>query len=128
MKLILDTCVLLWMAGDPSKLSESARKALIPSNDFYVSAISAFEIAIKNKKKKLTLPIDPWTWFQKVTRHFNIHEIPVSARIAALAPEVDVPHADPADRIILASAIENGVPLVTSDQLIRKCPQVESVW
>jgi PIN domain nuclease of toxin-antitoxin system len=128
MKLILDTCVLLWMAGNPDKLSSSARKALAPSNEFYISAISAFEIAIKNKKKKLALPTDPWTWFQRVTGHFKMKEIPISARIAALAPDVDVPHGDPADRIILATAIENQLPLVSSDRLIQKCNQVEVIW
>jgi len=128
MKLILDTCVLLWMAGNPDKLSASARKALAPNNEFYISAISAFEIAIKNKKKKLALPTDPWTWFQRVTSHFRMKEIPISARIAALAPDVDVPHGDPADRIILATAIENQLPVVSSDRLIQKCNQVEVIW
>jgi len=127
MKLILDTCVLLWMAGDPSRLSAAARKVLSPENDFYVSAISAFEIAIKHKKKKLELPTDPWTWFQKVTAHFKIKEIPISARIATLAPEVDVPHSDPADRIIVATAIENQLAIVSPDHLIKKCPQIEVV-
>lgn len=51
--MILDTCVLLWMAGNPSKLSKAAKTVLIPDGDFYISAISAFEIAIKHKKKKL---------------------------------------------------------------------------
>ena len=128
MKLILDTCVLLWMAGNPAKLSATARNALSPKSEFYVSAISAFEIATKNKKRKLALPTDPWTWFQKVTAHFKIKEIPISARIAALAPEVDVPHADPADRIILATAIENQIAIVSSDHLIKKSPQVEVIW
>ncbi|HBH30243.1 MAG: type II toxin-antitoxin system VapC family toxin [Desulfofustis sp. PB-SRB1] len=76
MKLILDTCVLLWMAGDPSRLSSAARQVLSPENEFYISAISTFEIAIKHKNRKLELPTDPWDWFQKVTDHFQIKETP----------------------------------------------------
>jgi hypothetical protein len=66
--MILDTCVLLWMAGNPAKLSAHAKAALVPNGDFYVSAISAFEIAIKHKKKKLALPMPPLQWFQEATR------------------------------------------------------------
>lgn len=128
MKLILDTCVLLWMAGDPKRLSDAARNALSKENKLYVSAISAFEVAIKHKKKKLELPLEPWTWFQKVTDYFNIQEIPISAQIAALAPDVDVSHADPCDRIIISTATTKKLAVVSSDKLIRKCPQIDVVW
>ena len=126
--MILDTCVLLWMAGNPAKLSADAKAALIPNGDFYVSAISAFEIAIKHKKKKLALPMPPWQWFQEATRLLKIKEIPVSAKIAALSTEIDVSHADPCDRIIIATAIEHTMPVVTSDHLIRDCKQIETIW
>ena len=88
----------------------------------------AAEIAIKHKKKKLELPLEPWAWFQKVTQHFQIREIPISAQIAALAPQVDVPHADPCDRIIIATASTDNLAIVSPDHLIKQCPQVEVVW
>lgn len=126
--MILDTCVLLWMAGSPAKLSADARAALVPNGDFYVSAISAFEIAIKHRKKKLQLPMPPWQWFQEATRLLHVKEIPVSAKIAALSTQVEVSHADPCDRIIIASAIENSMPVITSDHLIRDCKQIQTIW
>ncbi|MBN2343600.1 MAG: type II toxin-antitoxin system VapC family toxin [Deltaproteobacteria bacterium] len=126
--MILDTCILLWMAGNPSRLSSNAKNVLVPDGEFYVSAISAFEIAIKHKKNKLELPMHPWEWFQEATRILKIKELPVSAKIASLSTEVNVSHADPCDRIIIATAIENNLPIVTSDHLIRNCKQVVTIW
>jgi len=128
MHIILDTCVLLWMAAEPTKISKSAKEQLLKNNQLYVSAISAFEVAIKHKKKKLELPMDPWKWFQKTTEFFKIKEIPISAKIAALAPAVEVAHADPCDRIIIATAITNDFKILTSDKLIQKCKQVSVIW
>lgn len=126
--MILDTCVLLWMAVDPAKLSLTAKSVLVKNGMFYVSAISAFEIAIKHKKKKLKLPELPWQWFQETTEALNIKEIPISAKIAALSTQVAVVHNDPADRIIVATAIEHNMPVITSDHLIRDCNQINTIW
>ena len=129
MPLLLDTCVLLWMAADPTRISKPARELLIQKQDrLFVSAISAFEVAVKHKKGKLTLPMDPWEWFQQTTDFFDIQEIPVSAKIAALSTSVEVPHADPCDRIIIATAITNDLKTISPDHLIRECPQIEVVW
>jgi PIN domain nuclease of toxin-antitoxin system len=129
MPIIIDTCVLLWMVGAPKKLSENARR-LITENQagLCVSAISAFEISIKHKKKKLLLPTDPWQWFEQAADFYNLKEIPISAKIAALAPTVNVPHADPCDRIIIASAMTHGFHIVSPDHLIHECPDVQVSW
>ena len=129
MPLIIDTCVLLWMVADPKKLSDTARHLIKQNQDsLCVSAISAFEIAIKHKKKKLELPTDPWQWFEQASAFYNLKEIPISAKIAALAPAVDVPHADPCDRIIIASAMTHDFHIVSPDHLIQGCPQVQASW
>ena len=129
MPLIIDTCVLLWMVGDPKKLSENAVQLIKENQDtLCVSAISAFEIAIKHKKNKLELPTEPWEWFEKAADFYNLKEIPVSAKIAALAPAVDVPHADPCDRIIVASAMTHSLHIVSPDHLIHECPDVQVSW
>ena len=129
MPIIIDTCVLLWMVADPKKLSQKAVQLIKENQDsLCVSAISAFEISIKHKKKKLELPIDPWPWFEQAAAFYHLKEIPVSAKIAALAPDVDVPHADPWDRIIIASAMTHGLHIVSPDHLIQKCPEVQVSW
>ena len=129
MPIIIDTCVLLWIVGDPKKLSEKAANLIKGNPDgLYVSAISAFEIAIKHKKNKLELPKDPWPWFEEAIYDYNLKVIPISAKIAALAPAVDVPHADPCDRIIVASAITHDLHVISPDHLIQKCPDVQTSW
>jgi PIN domain nuclease of toxin-antitoxin system len=117
------------MAAQPKRISDAARQSINQHHDHLcVSAISAFEIAIKHKKKKLELPMAPWEWFQQMTAFFNLKEIPISAKIAALAPVVEVPHADPCDRIIIATAITNDLVLLSPDHLIRQCEQVRVTW
>ncbi len=128
MPLIVDTCVLLWMAADPDRISKTAHEQLQKETDLYVSAISAFEVAIKHKKKKLELPMKPWDWFQQTTKFFEIIEIPISAEIAALSTTVEVPHPDPCDRIIIASAITNNLAILSPDHLIKECKQVDVIW
>ncbi len=128
MSLLVDTCVLLWMAADPTRISKTAREYLHKEKDLYVSAISAFEIAIKHKKKKLELPMDPWQWFQQTTTFFEINEIPISAEIAARSTTVEVPHDDPCDRIIIATAISENLSILSPDHLIQSCKQVTVFW
>jgi len=129
MPLLLDTCVLLWMAAEPSRISKVAREHLIQKkNNLCVSAISAFEIAIKHKKRKLELPMDPWEWFQQTTAFFEIKEVPISAKIAALSTAVEVSHSDPCDRIIIATAITNNLAVLSPDHMIQSCKQAEVLW
>ena len=129
MPIIIDTCVLLWIVGDPKKLSEKAANLIKGNTDgLYVSAISAFEIAIKHKKNKLELPKDPWPWFEEAIYDYNLKVIPISAKIAALSPVVDVPHDDPCDRIIVASAITHDLHVISPDRLIQKCPDIQVSW
>ncbi|MCP4676471.1 MAG: type II toxin-antitoxin system VapC family toxin [Deltaproteobacteria bacterium] len=129
MPLLLDTCVLLWMAADPNRISKLAREQLIQNQDnLCVSAISAFEIAIKHKKKKLELPMDPWEWFEQTTAFFGIKENPISAKIAALSTAVEVSHSDPCDRIIIATALTNNLIILSPDHMIQSCRQVEVLW
>jgi PIN domain nuclease of toxin-antitoxin system len=96
MRLLLDTCVLLWTAGDPTRLPAEVRK-LLSSQDTErcVSAISAFEVAIKHRKGKLDLPLPPRQWFREVLAMYGIQELPITSEIAVLSTEVAVSHSDP---------------------------------
>ena len=129
MRLLLDTCVLLWLVGDPGRISPRARSQVeqIP-NELCISAISAFEIAIKVRKGKLTLPLPPRDWFHQALLTYGVKELSVSSQIAGLAPEVSVPHADPCDRIIVATAQVHGIPVLTPDHLIRECQDIPIIW
>jgi PIN domain nuclease of toxin-antitoxin system len=129
MKLLLDTCVLLWMVGEPSRISTRARQELTRDDaELVVSAISAFEISIKYRKGKLSLPLPPRPWFREALSNYGVAEIPITSEIAGLAPEVDIPQADPCDRMIVATAQLLDIPLLTSDQSLLDARDLRVIW
>jgi len=118
--ILRDTCALLWRAMEPARLSEPAR-SLIAANAgrLAVSAISAFEIAIKARKKKLELSLPASDWWRTALAHHGVACIPVSAGIA-LASVALPPHpSDPADRIIIATAAHLSATVLTPDAAFR---------
>jgi PIN domain nuclease of toxin-antitoxin system len=128
-RVLLDTCALLWLVGDPTRLSKSARTVLAdPGTELCVSAISAFEIAVKHRKGKLALPLPARDWLREAFESYAIRELPVTSEIAAMAPEVAVPHADPCDRMIIATAQVHRLPVMTSDHLIAECAEIGILW
>jgi PIN domain nuclease of toxin-antitoxin system len=89
--------------------------------------ISGSEISVKHRKGKLELPLPPREWLAQVFAAYSLRELPITLQIAALAPEVAVAHADPCDRMIVATAQLHGIP-VTSDHLIAVCKDIEVIW
>lgn len=129
LRVLLDTCALLWLVGEPTRLSMRAHAVLADGeNELCVSAISAFEIAVKHKKRKLALPLPARDWLREAFTSYGILVLPVTAEIAAMAPDVAVQHADPCDRIIIATAQVHRLPVVTSDRLIAECADVDILW
>lgn len=127
--ILLDTCTLLWLAADQSQLSDKAIDAISKSNGLiYVSSISAFEIAIKVKKKKLQLKGKASTWFDLALNLHGITEISTSAEIFLEAVNLPEHHHDPADRIIIATAKLNNLTLITPDQHIKRYRSIKTVW
>lgn len=118
---VLDTCVVLWLAGQQDSLSAKARGVLAdPTVALYVSAISAWEIAIKSRKGRLVLPSAPEDWWQTFLRSFEVNEVAVTGSIAMGAVAEDLPHGDPADRIVVATARSLGARLLTADNILRE--------
>lgn len=127
--LLLDTCALLWLVDDQTQLSTRALE-LIRGNaeELCVSAISAFEISLKHRKGRLTLPLEPERWFGLALEHHGLFECPVSWQVAtrsALLPDL---HADPCDRILVATAQIHGGTLLTPDPHIANYPDVRVEW
>lgn len=118
MRLLLDTCALLWFVEGSLQLSSLAR-ALIedPSNRVFVSVASYWEIVIKQSSGKLRLPAEAPTWFRDavVPRAFEILAIELDdvGRLHDLgSPEG---HKDPFDRLIIATALQRHLTVVTAD-------------
>ena len=126
---LLDTCTLLWLVADQSKLSRSALEC-IDSNDaaLFVSSISAFEIGVKHRKGRLRLPMSPDAWFAGVVEFHDLREIRVDGPIAAHSTTLPTLHADPCDRMLVATAQRYRLKILTPDPLIGRYPGVETVW
>jgi PIN domain nuclease of toxin-antitoxin system len=127
--LLLDTCALYVIAEDPRRLSAKARSALLRHRgSLLVSAISAFEVAIKVRKGGVVLPLPAWEWYQSLVASFELIEVPISAQIAARSVELPYGNQDPCDRMILATAIERGCTVLTSDGLMAANPLITTLW
>jgi PIN domain nuclease of toxin-antitoxin system len=126
---LLDTCALLWLVSDQTKLSEKARHTIVRNVDrLFVSAITAFELAVKQKHGKLKLPLPPQEWFAEALIFHGIRELPVSSGIAMQSVQLPPLHNDPCDRIIIATAQMNDMGIITSDRLIRQYPDTKVIW
>ena len=101
---LLDTCVLLWAAAAPERLSPVARSAL-DASPRGVSSLSAWEIGIRHATGKLVLSRQPARWWSLAREHHRFEELPFSAEIALLAAGLPAHHADPFDRGLVALAL-----------------------
>ena len=127
--IILDTCTLLWLAGDQKKLSKEAIKIIEKNADsLFVSSITAFEVAIKYYSKKIKLEIPPLEWFNRTLETHGIKEILVTSSIAIISTQLPFLHRDPCDRIIIATAQTNGFKILTPDKLIFQYKGIEVIW
>ncbi len=127
--ILLDTCALLWLASDQGQLSEKAKKC-IGSNagSLFVSAITAFEIAVKCRNKRLELRLPPMDWFTEALDFHGITELPITSSIAVSSVQLPALHTDPCDRIIIATAQMHAMKILTRDKVIVKYKEAEVIW
>ena len=127
--LLLDTCALLMLAGRREDIPDRAIKKLTAQADeLFVSTISSFEIVLKNRLGKLILPMTAEEWYRKAVEGYAIEEIPVSSAIAMKSASLPFLHKDPCDRIIIATALEHRMPIITADQIIPQYPGIKVIW
>jgi PIN domain nuclease of toxin-antitoxin system len=126
---LLDTCTLLWIASGAPELSARGKDEIARhAGAVFVSAITALEIGIKVRRGKIALPKAPGAWYEAVLDFHGIREIPVTGRLAAASTRLPALHPDPCDRIIVATALEHGLIVITPDPLIHAYPGLEFVW
>ncbi len=115
MKLLLDTHVLLWAAGQPQRLSRAARKLLnSPQNELLFSAASLWEITIKHTLGRDDFRVDPRVLRRGLLDN-GYTELSISSQHAVSIDSLPPLHKDPFDRLLLAQALTEGITLVTSD-------------
>lgn len=121
---LLDTCAIIWLVnGDTlhdKALAGIAAAAL--SNDLLISTVSAWEIGMLSKSKAgraLAFSPDPKTWFARVMARPGVRLAPLIPQVAIAASWLPDPlHGDPADRLLIATARDLGVPIITRDAKI----------
>ncbi|HXR07237.1 MAG TPA: type II toxin-antitoxin system VapC family toxin [Candidatus Acidoferrum sp.] len=129
MKYILDTCALIWLVNGDSQLSpEATRICAHPESQLYVSAVSAWEIALKVARRKLSLRTPPEDWWWRALAQHQLEELPITSRIAIAAAALAPIHNDPFDRVLVATAAEHGLRILTSDRVFSQYRNVGVVW
>ena len=127
--ILLDTCVLLWLASDQKKLSAEAKKTIRQhAGALFVSAITAFEVAIKCRNGALELPLPPLRWYTEALDFHGVRELPITGEIAISSVQLPPLHNDPCDRIIISTAEMNTMRIVTPDRLVSQYKQAEVIW
>jgi PIN domain nuclease of toxin-antitoxin system len=128
--ILLDIHTLIWMSSDPSKLSTKARDAIQKSaakGGIAVSAITLWELAWLATNNRLSLTGTVSAFLEKITSRTAVR--PITIEIAVLANQFPASFpADPCDRLIGATALSEGMVLVTKDRDIRRCNQLQTVW
>jgi PIN domain nuclease of toxin-antitoxin system len=121
-KLLLDTHLLLWAAGDPGRLSSDAR-ALIedPGNNPVFSAASLWEVAIKRGLGRSDYQVDP-RLLRRGLLDNGYGELPIASQHAVAVDALPRIHADPFDRILVAQSMVEGITLLTSDPIVARYP------
>ena len=128
MKLLLDTHVIIWSAGNPEKLSQRVRNLLIDSNNFWVvSMASVWELQIKSHLGKLNLSLSLPNFIETQQRVNNLQLLPIELTHIYALEALPSHHRDPFDRIIIAQAIVEKMPLLSIDAVFDVYP-VQRVW
>lgn len=128
--IVLDTHAWIWWIDAPDRLSRPAHTAIERAEEIGVSAMSSWEIALLDLKGRILLPDGAARWVERALSTPRTVELVVDSRIAfeAVALEVDAFPADPADRMIYATARVHGSTLVTRDKAIRDFDPRGTLW
>jgi PIN domain nuclease of toxin-antitoxin system len=89
-----------------------------------LSPVSIWEALLLAEKGRVDLAPDPWWWIRSALATRAIREFPVTHQVALRSRSIRLPHDDPADRFIAATAMVHGLTLVTADRTLLECPEI----
>lgn len=116
---LIDTCAFLWFLEDNDALSTEARKVMQESENLYLSVASLWEIAIKKSIGKLEIS-KSITELEEICHHLQIEILPIKSRYLERIQKLPMIHGDPFDRLIISTALEEKLALVTQDAKIEQ--------
>jgi PIN domain nuclease of toxin-antitoxin system len=127
-RLLLDTCTFLWIVGGwsdlPRRVIDLFQK---PDNEVYLSAASAWEMAVKHALGRLQLSDAPERFVPAQRQAHGIAELPIDEESALHVSRLPPLHRDPFDRMIVSQAIVHGLAILTPDALITQYP-ARTIW
>ena len=130
--IVLDTHAWIWFISNPDLLSKRAKKAVnaaVKDKSILISSISAWELALLVTKNRIKLTLDVTDWIAKSESLPFIQFVPLTNSIAVKSVNLPLPlHPDPADRIIIATALSVGAPLVTKDKKLLDYAPTKTIW
>ena len=128
MKLLLDTCTFLWLTNGSEELSPIAIDSFTdPKNEVYLSSVSAWEIIVKYRLGKLSLPLSPDKFIPKERKRHMIARLDLSEQDTFHLLKLPSSHKDPFDRMLVCQAIEHSLTILTPDPLVTQYP-IRSLW
>ncbi len=129
--ILLDTHAWLWWLGEPDRLGPRAQAAIeraIADDAVHISAVSAWEVAMLLARGRLVLDRTADALVRATQAMPFVHFVDLDVRIATRAVGLDLPHRDPADRFIAATADLLGCPLVTADRRLHGAGWLHAIW
>lgn len=126
MKVLLDTHTFLWGLSEADKLSAAARRAIASSETFW-SIASIWEALIKTQVGKLLLPVPAGPYLISKMTANGVSVLSIQLEHVLRVEQLPMHHRDPFDRILIAQALEEGLPIITADPLFSRYP-VEVIW
>jgi len=121
MKLLLDTHIFVWTIANPSRLSRRAAKVIADlRNELWISPVTTWEILFLNRKGRLKLNEDPVSWFSAALSRMPFRETPLTHEVALASDAIVLPHRDPADTFLAATAKVYDLTLVTADENLSR--------
>ena len=128
MRLLLDTFTFVSLVSDPYKLGGTARTVLDdPTNRFFLSDASVLEICLKYNDGTLEMPEVPRSWIKKQCDIWQVRSLAITREHCFRLSELPYHHDDAIDRILVATALAEELPIVTEDENIKKYP-VSVIW
>ena len=126
MKYLLDTHIWLWSLLAPEKIKSSIAQVLEDKeNELFISPITVWETLVLAEKGRIELTPSPKEWIAEALKQSPVKEAELSHRIAIKSRDIELPHQDPADRFIAATAWENDLILITEDKKIQEATQIK---
>ena len=128
MRVLLDTCTFIWLCADPARLSPTVKRTLAaPDAAPVLSHVSILEITLKWSSGKIGLPAPPRQWIGEQVATWRIELLQITPDDIFRASELPKLHADPFDRLLVATALSRRLSLLTPDEWMKQYP-VHCLW